>query len=276
MRLAGKVVLITGGAGGIGRALAAAFARRGCALALVDIDLQGLEQVQRPLVEAGTRVSIHTADVSNVSTLERVRDEVLAEHGHLHVLVNNAGVTIYGLFEHYAPAEIERIVGINFWGVLNGCRVFLPVLRSEPEAHVVNVSSMAGAVGMPLQSLYCATKFAVRGFTESLRAELSDSAIGVTCVMPGTTRSNILASARSTDPALTKQLGELLARRGPSPDKLARRIAWAVRWNWAEVRAAADSHLLDLGKRLSPGLMRWMMRLVFRAAKWKSRSSSAP
>jgi short-subunit dehydrogenase len=261
-----RVVVITGAAGGIGRALSLAFARRGSAIALVDLDAARLDEVRREVAELGVRASIHVADVSDRGALERVRDEVLADHGRVDVLVNNAGVTVYSLFEHIQPAELERIVAVNFWGVVHGCQVFLPALRSAGRGHIVNVASMSGFAGMPFQSLYCATKFAVRGFTEALRTELAGAGIGVTCVMPGTTRSRILASASSRDPALTDRLSSLLLRHGGSPDKLARRIVRGVRWNAAEVRGQLDSVLLDLTKRHFPWLIRWFMGQIVRVA----------
>jgi short-subunit dehydrogenase len=261
-----RIVVITGAAGGIGRALSLAFARRGSALALVDLDEAGLETVRRLVVEAGAKASIHTADVGDRRALERVRDEILAAHGRVDVLVNNAGVTVYALFEQVRPEELERVVAVNFWGVVHGCQVFLPALRQAGRAHIVNVASMAGFAGMPFQSLYCATKFAVRGFTEALRSELDSVGIGVTCVMPGTTRSQILASASTRDPALTAALSRLLVRHGGSPDKLARRIVRGVRWNRAEVRGQIDSVLLDLTKRHFPWLIRLFMNQIVRVA----------
>ncbi|MFV8752934.1 SDR family NAD(P)-dependent oxidoreductase [Nannocystaceae bacterium ST9] len=261
-----RVVVITGAAGGIGQALARAFARRGSHLALVDLELERLESVRREVVELGARASVHAVDVRDRSALERLRDEVLSEHGRVDVLVNNAGVTVYALFEDTLPDELERIVAVNFWGVVHGCQVFLPALRRSGRAHVVNVASMAGYAGMPFQTLYCATKFAVRGFSEALRSELDVLGIGVTCVMPGTTRSNILASASSRDPAMTATLARLLTRHGGSPDKLARRIVRGVRWNSAVVRGQFDSVGLDLATRVAPRLVAWFMRTLVRVA----------
>jgi short-subunit dehydrogenase len=261
-----RVVVITGAAGGIGRALSLAFAREGSALALVDIDAPGLEAVGQAAAALEAQVSIHRADVADRRAVERVRDEVLARHGRVDVLVNNAGVTAFSLFEHHVPGEAERIVAVNFWGVMHGCELFLPALRSAGGGHIVNVSSMAGFAGMPFQSSYCASKFAVRGLTQALRAELAILGIGVTCVMPGVTRSQILASAASRDPAVSGTLSELLQRHGGSPDKLAHRIVRGVRRNSAEVRGQFDSVLLDLTSRWFPWLVRWFMAKLVREA----------
>jgi len=271
-----RVVVITGAAGGIGRALSLAFAREGSALALVDVDTRGLEGVLQAVTGLGTRVSTHRADVADRRSVERVRDEVLAHHGRVDVLVNNAGVTAYSLFEHHVPGEAERIVAVNFWGVIHGCELFLPALRSAGEGCIVNVSSMAGFAGMPFQSTYCASKFAVRGFSQALRAELAIVGIGVTCVMPGVTRSQILASAASRDPAVSRTLAELLQRHGGSPDKLARRIVRGVRRNSAEVRGQFDSVLLDLLSRWCPWLVRWFMGKLVREASRRGLVRSQP
>lgn len=262
-----RVVVITGAAGGIGGALAFAFARRGSVLALVDLDrgrLDALRDVLRPL---GARASIHVADVGRRDALERVRDEVLAEHGRVDVLVNNAGVTIYAALDQTEPHELERIVAVNFMAVVLGCQVFLPVLRAQASGHVVNVSSMAGFAGFPFQTLYCATKYAVRGLSEALRAELAGTGVRVTCVMPGTTATGIISSAASRDVALTSKMGGLLQRFGGSPDKLARRIVRGVRWNRFAVHGQLDSVLLDLASRTAPWLVRAMMAMMVRAAR---------
>ena len=261
-----RVVVITGAAGGIGRALSLEFARRGSLLALVDRDASGLEEIHRTVTALGTRASIHHADVADRHALERVRDEVLAEHGRVELLVNNAGVTVYSLFEQLEPGEFERVVAVNLWGVVYGCQVFLPELRRATRAHIVNVASMSGFAGMPFQVPYCTSKFAVRGFTEALRSELASLGIGVTCVMPGVTSSQILASAGSRDPALTRRLSRLQLRHGGSPDKLARRIVRAVRRNRAEVCGQFDSVLLDLSKRAVPWAVGWFMQRLVRLA----------
>lgn len=262
-----RVVVITGAAGGIGRALAFAFARRGSVLALVDLDRGRLDALRDALRPLGARASIHVADVGHRDALERVRDEVLAEHGRVDVLVNNAGVTIYAALEQTEPHELERIVAVNFMAVVLGCQVFLPILRAQASGHVVNVSSMAGFAGFPFQTLYCATKYAVRGLSEALRAELAGTGVRVTCVMPGTTATGIISSAASRDVALTSKMGGLLQRFGGSPDKLARRIVRGVRWNRFAVHGQLDSVLLDLASRTAPWLVRAMMAMMVRAAR---------
>lgn len=261
-----RVVVITGAAGGIGRAIAQAFAQQGSILALVDVDGAGLEDLQAQLQAQGARATVHAANVGDRDALRAARDAILAAHGQVHVLVNNAGITTFAPLEAIAVPELERVVSVNLWGVIHGCQLFLPALRRAPEAHVVNVASMAAFVGMPYQSIYCATKSAVRGLTTALHAELVGTTVGVTCVLPGTTRSTLLSKASGTDPQLVARMSELLQKHGASPHKLARRIVRAVRKKRPEVRGSLDSVMLDLTVRLCPALARVVFRHLVRVA----------
>jgi NAD(P)-dependent dehydrogenase (short-subunit alcohol dehydrogenase family) len=145
----------------------------------------------------GRKASVHVADVASRARMAELPEEVLREHGRVSLLVNNAGVSVGGTFEEQSLEDLDWIVGINFWGVVHGCQFFLPHLRRETEAHIVNLSSMFGIVGVPTQSSYCATKFAVRGLSEALWVELRDAGIGVTSVHPGGIRTNIVRTSTS-------------------------------------------------------------------------------
>jgi short-subunit dehydrogenase len=261
-RLGGKLVVITGAGGGIGAALAAAFAARGCKLALLDRDLDAARLVAERLQLSHDQVSIHRVDVSDRATLERARDEILAAHGAVDVLINNAGITVFSSFEQLRDDEIDRMLAVNVRGVIDGCRVFLPALRARPQAHIVNVSSIAGLAGMPWQTIYCATKFAVRGFSAALRSELVGEGIGVTCIVPGATRSNIVAAAGTRDPNFTAKFGQLLQAHAYPPKWLARKVVRAVRCNAPELVVGPDGWLLLLALRLSPALVRASMRVL--------------
>lgn len=270
--LAGKVVAITGAGGGIGAATALAFAQRGCQVALLDVSAEGLESVRAQIGESQPelRVSAHRVDVRDVDALASAAREIDRAHGGIDVMINNAGVTTFGPFVDLSDAEIARVFDINLHGVVNGCRVFLPRLQTRPSAHLVNVASEAGLAGMPCQSIYCATKFAVRGLTAALRAELASQGVGVTCVLPGATRTNILGAAPSTDPATVAQLHGLLSQRAPQPAGVARKIVRAVRRNKAELFVGVDSWALDWGVRFAPGLVRWSMLRAARMAETRA------
>jgi short-subunit dehydrogenase len=261
------VVAITGAGGGIGRALAHAFARRGCHIALLDLDGDAAERVASSLRAHEVTVSTHVVDVSDRGQLERARDQVLATHGRVDVLINNAGLTVFASLEQLHDEEIDKLIAVNLRGVIDGCRVFLPALRERPCAHIVNLSSISGMAGMPWQTLYCATKFAVRGFSAALRSELVGEGIGVTCVLPGATRTNIVGAASSRNPGLSSGLSRQLLAYGYPPAWVARKVVRAVRWNRAEVSSGPDALALGVGMRVAPALVRGAMRVLVWAAR---------
>lgn len=196
--LQGGVALVTGAAGGIGAALALNLARRGMALALVDRDAAGLQAVADQAAAAGVAVSRHVADLAERAQVDAVLPAVLAAHGRLTLLVNNAGVALGGRFEQVDEADFDWLMRINFDAPVRLTRACLPVLARESAALVVNVSSIFGIVAPPGQAAYCASKFALRGFSESLRHELAmaGSPVRLTLVHPGGVRTGIAENAR--------------------------------------------------------------------------------
>ncbi len=196
MRLDGRTAVVTGAAGGIGRAIAASLARRGCNLALADIDEAGMKGTAELIREHDVRVSRHRVDVADRVAVAEFPDIVAAEHAGVDVLVNNAGVAVGGTFEQVADEDFEWLFEINFWGVVRMTRAFLPLLRASGDARLVNLSSVYGLVAPPEQTAYAASKFAVRGFSEALRHELEGSGVGVTVVHPGGIATSIAEKAR--------------------------------------------------------------------------------
>lgn len=255
-RLEDRIAVVTGAASGIGRATAVELARRGCHLALVTRrDREGLEETARQVQALGRKATLHMADVSDRQRMQALPDEVIAEHGHVHILVNNAGVTIMAEFEDHSLDDLDWIIGTNLWGVLHGTYFFLPYLKREEEGHIVNVSSIQGLLALPAQASYSATKFALRGFGEALRGELSPHRIGVTTVYPGLVKTNIVASSRvrgEDQENLRTWLAPYIASRTLAPEKCARRIVGGIRRNRARVRITTASHLADWSKRLLP------------------------
>lgn len=247
-----RVAVVTGAASGIGRALAGALARRGAHLALVDVSEAGLAEAAGEVRGLGRKASIHVADVANRARMAALPEEVLQEHGRVSLLVNNAGVSVGGTFDEQSLEDLDWIVGINFWGVVHGCKFFLPHLRREREAHIVNLSSMFGIVGVPSQSSYCATKFAVRGLSEALWVELRDAGIGVTSVHPGGVRTNIVRTSRALDPETRSRTVALFERFGMSPERAAERIVRAVERNKMRVLICREAYLADWLRRLVP------------------------
>ena len=211
MRLEGRTAVITGAAGGIGRAIAVSLARRACNLALADVDEIGMAGTADLVRGNGVSVSRHRLDVSDRAAVAAFPDIVADEHGGVDVLVNNAGVAVGGTFEQVSDEDFEWLFEINFWGVVRMTRAFLPLLRASEDARVVNLSSVYGLVAPPEQAAYSASKFAVRGFSEALRHELEGTGIGVSVVHPGGIATSIAENARV--PA------------GTSEDEIARRKA---------------------------------------------------
>jgi NAD(P)-dependent dehydrogenase (short-subunit alcohol dehydrogenase family) len=262
--LAGRVAVVTGAASGIGRATAELLARRGCDLALVDVDEAGLGETASVVRAAGRRASTHHADVASRERMRTLPEEVKEEHGRMHVLVNNAGVSVGALLEDHSLEDFDWIVGVNFWGVVHGCKFFLPHLRLEEEAHIANVSSVFGFVGFPGQSSYCATKSAVRALSEALWVELRDSKIGVTCVHPGAVSTSIVRRSRTSDPAARDRAAERIDRLGRDPGRVARRVVRAIERGSPRVLIHPETRLAEWTKRAAPvatqRLVAWLYR----------------
>lgn len=195
MSLAGRTAVITGAASGIGRALAQSLGRRGCHLALADRDEAGLAMAAAEM-PAASRVSRHTLDIADPAAVAALPDAVVAAHGGVDVVVNNAGVAIGGTFDQVSAEDFDWLFAINFHGVVRMTRAFLPLLRASDDARLVNVSSVFGLIATPGQTAYTASKFAVRGFSESLRHELAGSSVGVSTVHPGGIATAIARNAR--------------------------------------------------------------------------------
>ncbi|HKD56051.1 MAG TPA: SDR family NAD(P)-dependent oxidoreductase, partial [Hyphomicrobiaceae bacterium] len=172
-QVSGAACLVTGAASGIGKALARELVAGGCDVAIADRDLAGLNALAGELKAlAGRKVSVHAVDVADRGQMEALAGEVVSTHPALNVLINNAGVALFGQFREIELADMEWLININFWGVVYGTRFLLPHLTRQREAHIVNLSSIFGIIAPPGQTAYCAAKFAVRGFSEALRHEL--------------------------------------------------------------------------------------------------------
>ena len=254
--LQGGVGVITGAASGIGAALAANLAGRGMALALADRNAAGLAAAAAVARAKGVRVSEHVLDVRDAEALANLPEAVLAEHGRVSLLVNNAGVALIGTFEQVSMDDFAWVMDINFWAPVRLTRAFLYVLHREEAAQIVNVSSIFGNVGAPGNTAYCASKFGIRGFSESLRHELTGGKIGVTVVHPGGIRTEVANSARLSqgiDPEEAKssiaQFNQLLRT---SPDEAAEVIVQGIIKRRGRVLIGSDARMLDRIQRLFP------------------------
>lgn len=196
-RFAGRVAAITGAASGMGRALAIELARRGCHLALSDIDDAGLAETARS-AGGGVTLTLDHVDTSDRDAVFAWAGQVVKNHGSVNLLFNNAGVSLSAPLADVTETDFDWIMGINFWGVVWGSQAFLPHLTASGQGHIVNTSSVFGLLSMPLNGSYNASKFAVRGYTEALRMELelANSCVSATCVHPGGVRTDIARRGR--------------------------------------------------------------------------------
>lgn len=204
-----RVAVITGGASGIGRELALNLSKRGVIVALADKNMTGLEETQRMVMELGGKASIHELDVSDPAAFEALAEEVETQHGQVHMLFNNAGVTLIDKISEQSLEDFHWLMNINFWGVVHGCKAFLPKLQKADEAAIINVSSLFGLLALPLQSAYNASKFAVRGYTEALRTEMMGTKVHVACVHPGGIKTDITKNAKVSGTALSVSQDQL-------------------------------------------------------------------
>ncbi|CCE08057.1 putative short-chain dehydrogenase [Bradyrhizobium sp. STM 3843] len=251
---------ITGAASGIGRALAHELAARGCDLALADRDEAGLASLADEIARSGRQVSTHRLDVSDAGAVAEFADAATRAHPALNILINNAGVALAGTFAEISQADMEWLFNINFWGVVHGTRAFLPHLARRPEAHIVNLSSIFGIVAPPGQSAYAAAKFAVRGFSESLRHELAvaQSPVRLSVVHPGGVATAIARNARMgqsmTDNERRVQGIERFERFAKTtPRQAALRIIKGIERNEPRILIGSDARFMDVLQRLMPG-----------------------
>lgn len=251
------VAVITGAGSGIGRALAQNFAAQGVALALADINAEKLEETAKTCTGA-TRVSTHTVDVSDAAQMNAFAHTVLAEHGQVNLVINNAGVALFGNFDQISADDFDWLMRINFGGVVNGTRAFLPILKNANPAMLVNVSSVFGFIAPPGQSAYSTTKFAVRGFTESLHHELAKTSVRVACVHPGGIQTNIARAARVpkqlevSTTEFEKGLQDMEKLFITSSESAAARIALGIERNEARILIGKDATIIDWVSRLFP------------------------
>jgi len=254
--LAGSVVVLTGAASGMGAELAVQLAQKGAHLALVDRNEAGLAATVARATREGVKITTHVLDIADAAAVSSFPDLVQAAHGRVNVLINNAGVALVGTFEQASLTDFEWLMNINFWGAVRLTHGFLPLLRREPAAQIVLLSSVFGIIGPPGQTAYAASKFALRGFGESLRHELGETGIGVTIVHPGGIDTNIARAARVGEKMDLRaaQAGVALFQKmlKTKADVAARRIITGIEKREKRVLIGADAYQIDFIQRLLP------------------------
>jgi short-subunit dehydrogenase len=253
-QLSGKVATVTGAASGIGRALACGLWDKGCHLALVDLDQDGLSHLQLELRKPGRQqtVTTHVADVSDRVRMRELAREVVEAHGAVHLLINNAGIGYEAAFPQTSLDDWDHVVGVNMWGVIHGCHFFMPYLAKVERAHIVNMSSLFGIVGMAGQTAYSTTKFAVRGFSESLAEEVRATTVGLTVVHPGAVATDIMKHTHGDDPELLEGMIRWYERHAMRPERVAAKIIRAVERGTPRLLVTPESFFGDFLKRLMP------------------------
>ncbi len=252
------LAVVTGAAGGIGAALALQLADRGCHLALADINATGLQAVAAQARAKGVTVSTHVLDFAKLASVDELLAAVQAEHGRATVLINNAGVAVGGTFGQVAATDFDWLMSINFGAVVRLTRAFMPLLQAAPAAQIVNISSLFGIIAPPGQTAYCSAKFAVRGFSESLRHELvmADSSVRLTVVHPGGVRTGIAENARVPAGASAAEVATQreIARRSLvlPPEAAAARILQGIEAREPRVMVGKDAVIVAWLQRLFP------------------------
>ena len=266
-----KVAVITGAGSGMGRYLAILLAKDGADVCVCDVNEETLNETVAMLRKYNVSVSSHLLDVSDKESIEALPQKVIDQHGNIDLVFNNAGVTAGSHFKYMDEDNWDWVMGINFDGVINSTRAFIPHLINHSEAAIVNTSSIFGMVAVPGQTAYHATKFAVRGFTESLALEMKETNpnLQIHCVHPGHIGTNIAATARMSDedfkdnearssiftknaPKTQQEMGELFKEGGMHPSKAAKIILNGVKKNKSRIFIGLDAKLLDLSQRLFP------------------------
>lgn len=266
---AGKVAVVTGAGSGIGQALAIELGRSGAKVAISDVDTEGLAVTEERLKAIGAPVKADRLDVTEREAFAAYADGVKEHFGKVNQIYNNAGIAFTGDIEISQFKDIERVMDVDFWGVVNGTKVFLPHLIASGDGHIINISSVFGLFSVPGQGAYNAAKFAVRGFTEALRQEmkLAKHPVQVTTVHPGGIKTAIARNATAAEGLDASELAQAfdkLAR--TSPEKAAQIILDGVRKNRARVLVGTDAKILDLMVRITgPGYQRIVTALAGRS-----------
>lgn len=259
-----KVAVVTGAASGMGRYLAVLLAKMGCNVAICDVNAEELNNTALMLANYNVATSMHLVDVADQSQIELLHEEVIARHQKVDLVFNNAGITVMSDFENMPAADWDRVMDVNLSGVINMTRTFMPSLQSRSEAAIINTSSIFGMVAVPGQSVYHATKFAVRGFTESLAREMKGSNLQVHCVHPGHVGTNIASSAKDIDgaadrkaPSFLKDIsseerGRMFKENGMHPSRAAQIILRGVTKKRTRIFVGLDAKLIEITQRLFP------------------------
>lgn len=259
MRVQDKLILVTGAGSGIGRALTLNLVNKGAKVAALDIHAEGLEETKTNAGEKGKNISLHVLNITDKAAVENLPQQIISQHGNIDGVINNAGIIQpFVKVNDLDYAAIDRVMQVNFFGMLYLTKTFLPLLLKRPEAHLVNISSMGGFLPVPGQSVYGASKAAVKLLTEGLYAELLNTNVRVTVVFPGATKTNITENSGLKMPELGK---DSATQNFPmlSAEAAAEIIVRGIEKNQAQIFVGKDSRMMNLFYRLNPV---WATKLI--------------
>lgn len=256
MNVQNKTALITGAGSGIGRAMSISLAKRACHLALADINETGLDETIAFLQPYDIKLSRHVLDIGDPVAISKLYEDVIAQHTAIQLLINNAGVACGGTFLQTSEADFDWLMNINFHSVVRLTRLFLPRFLEQPEAAIVNISSLYGLVSPIGEAAYCASKFAVRGFSNALRHELMDTNLQITVVHPGGVATNIAKSARVakgiSQTEIDQKQKEMAKLLRLPPEKAGETIVRGIEKGKARIIVGWDAKLIALIERVAP------------------------
>lgn len=265
-----KVVVVTGAGSGIGRAIATVFSELGSELVLADVNAERLAEAREEVTGKGAKAETYVVDVASRSGMEAFSSHVLDRHGRVDVLINNAGVALGGELAETTLDQFTWLMGINFWGVVHGTHFFSPHMIARGSGHIVNIASINGIAAMPFNGPYNASKFAVMGYSASLRMEYAHLGVGVTAVCPGLINTNIAKDrygGTASNPGVQTSLEKfsyIMAKKGAPPRRVAGAIPRAIRKNKALLLVPFDSRMIAWLQKLLPGIWERGCRKVIR------------
>lgn len=265
--LKGKIAVVTGASSGIGRELALGLAREGCRLALADTDFDGLRETERMAKLAGGQAIIRRVDVSSKKEIYSFAEHVIKHYGEVDIVINNAGVVFTSTIEDLSYRDFERVMNINFWGAVYGTKAFMGYLKKQKSSHIVNISSVYGLWGLATQASYSSSKFALRGFTETLMQELRGSGVHASCVYPGGVKTNIVMHSYSELHDVNPDKKEKFIKKFSdtamtTPGKAAKIIISGIKRNRKRILIGPDAFFFDITQRMFPTLYQKLSPII--------------
>lgn len=254
-----KVAVVTGSANGLGKALAIELFKQGCNLALLDIDINGLEKLEAALQSDHQKITIHKVDISQEQQIISARAEILKHHQQINILINNAGVSISQIFDQLELVNYKWLFDINFWGTVYCTKHFLPDLKQQKDSRLINIISGFALMGFPGKTSYGSSKSAVMGFTNSLRTELAETTITVSLVIPPPLNTGLVKNGKHINDIKRESEARFLEDTSMPLDITARKIISKVKARKFRIVIGSMMFWIDFASRLFPTILHWLI-----------------